>query len=80
MNRNHFTHCLVGFAAVAGLLVVSGVRAGTLVYLAAVLACPLMMIVMMRGMAGGHGHAASDHPDRRHTTRNDSTEPAERTR
>lgn len=32
-----------------------------LLYLLLVLACPVMMMVMMRGMHGGHGKAA-DHP------------------
>jgi hypothetical protein len=80
MKSNHLTHCLVGIAAAVGLLVVFGVQAGTLVYLAAVLACPLMMVLMMRGMVGGHGQAGCIHPDHQHTSRDASTEPAERTR
>jgi Protein of unknown function (DUF2933) len=30
-----------------------------------VLACPLMMIFMMRGMHGGHGHGERGNPARR---------------
>jgi len=80
MGSNHFTLCLVGVAAAVGLLVIFGVNAGTLVYLAAVLACPLMMVIMMRSMMGGHGYAGNDHPDHQYTNSDDATEPAERTR
>ncbi len=38
-----------------------GVPASTLVLLAVVLACPLMMIFMMSGMHGGHDHNGSAH-------------------
>ncbi len=34
---------------------------GGFVWLLFVLACPLMMIFMMRGMHGGHGHAHGGH-------------------
>ena len=56
MKRNHLTHCLVGLGAAVGVLVALGVQAGTLVYLAAALACPLMMVLMMGGMMRVHGH------------------------
>ena len=79
MKSNHFTHCLVGVVAAVGLLVVFGVKAGTLVYLAAVLACPLMMVFMMRGMMGGHGHDGRDHPDH-HRTGGGESQSTERTR
>lgn len=54
MRRDHFTYCLIGVAAGAILLVVGGVRADTLAVLAVALACPLMMLLMNRGKAGGH--------------------------
>jgi len=38
-----------------------GVPADTLVLLAVVLACPLMMIFMMSGMHGDHDHHGSEH-------------------
>ena len=40
-----------------------GVPAGTLAVVAIALACPLMMIFMMRGMHGGdnHRHGSGDH-------------------
>jgi hypothetical protein len=46
---------LVGAVAVAAVLVGLGVPAGAVVPLAIVSVCPLMMLFMMRGMAGGHG-------------------------
>jgi hypothetical protein len=55
MKNLHYGHCLVGVVFAAVVLVALGVSGGTLVVLAAALACPLMMIVMMRSMAGGEG-------------------------
>lgn len=56
------------FAVALALLIVGlvwlGVPASTLVFAAIALSCPLMMIVMMRGMHGGqsgHGHTTTDH-------------------
>ena len=63
MRSNHFTHCLVAIAATVALLVLFGVNAATLVYLAAVLVCPLMMVLMMRGMMGGDSHGGGKHAD-----------------
>ncbi|HEX7165534.1 MAG TPA: DUF2933 domain-containing protein [Acidimicrobiales bacterium] len=81
MVRNHLTHCLVGVVAAAALLVAFGVEAGALGYLAVVLACPLMMVLMMRGMMSGHGQgrAGRDHPDQSANGR-EATGPAERAR
>jgi hypothetical protein len=53
MNNLHFGHCLVGLALAAVVLIALGVSGGTLVVLGAALACPLMMIVMVRSMMGG---------------------------
>ena len=58
VQRNHVSYCLLGLGAGVMLVLAFGVQLGSLVYLAAVLACPLMMLLMMRGM-GGHGR--SDH-------------------
>ncbi|WP_149183563.1 DUF2933 domain-containing protein [Streptomyces sp. TRM49041] len=49
-----------GVAALVGVILVAaagfGVPASTLLFTALAVACPLMMIVMMRAMRGGGGH------------------------
>ncbi|MGW3938515.1 hypothetical protein [Streptomyces sp. NBC_00024] len=46
-------------------LVALGVPIGTIVLLAILAACPLMMMFMMRGMHGGGMHGGHDHTDNR---------------
>ena len=60
MSCNRMLPYLVGAVAVAAILAVFGVPLGSLLPFAIVLACPLMMFVMMRGMGGMHG-GAEDH-------------------
>jgi len=52
------------YAIAAAILVVGliafGVPANTLLFGAFVLVCPLMMMLMMGGMHGGHSHADTD--------------------
>ena len=60
MKHLHYSHCLVGVAIAAVLLVALGVSASTLGLLAVVLACPLMMFVMMRTMGDAHASAPHD--------------------
>ena len=60
MRCNRMFPYLVGAAAVAAVLAVLGVPLGAVLPFAIVLACPLMMIVMMRGMGGMHG-GGEDH-------------------
>ena len=55
MSRKHLVPCLVAVVVGAALLVAFGAEPGTLLYGAAALACPLMMIFMMWGMHGMHG-------------------------
>ena len=62
MTGKHLTPCLVGIVAAVGLLLAFGVQVGTLAALAAVLACPLMMLLMMRGMAGHHAGSGKADP------------------
>lgn len=62
MQARHFVPCLVLVSAAVALLLVGGVSAGGLATLAVVLACPLMMVFMMRSM-GGHGGGHADHKD-----------------
>jgi hypothetical protein len=56
MPLRHFVPCLVVAAAAAVLLAVAGVSPATLATLGAALACPLVMVLMMRSMGGAHGH------------------------
>ena len=51
-------------------------NASTLMLLLLVLACPLGMMLMMRGGHGGHGHSGHDHDDDAHPslTREHSTQ------
>ena len=61
---------------------------GGFVWLLFVLACPLMMIFMMRGMHGGHGHGGQGHAGHGgaagghscHGGGGDEEEPSEQTR
>jgi DMSO reductase anchor subunit len=64
---------LLGGAAVAAVLIAVGAPLAALLPLAFVLACPLIMFVMMRGMAGTH--TSEDHT--RHGSEHDPTRTAE---
>lgn len=76
MKRNQLTHCAVMLAAGVALLLAFGVPASSLLYLGVLLACPLMMFLMMRGMMGG-GHGAGCEHD--HTDGNAASHRSERT-
>ena len=52
MNARHFVPCLVVAAVAAALIGVAGVSSATLLTVAAALACPLVMVLMMRSMGG----------------------------
>jgi choline-glycine betaine transporter len=75
MNRNHLSWLvIVGVVAVA--LAVAGVPFGALLPFAVLLACPLMMVFMMKGMHGMHGggeshvgHGCEHDPTRTHGPR-----------
>ncbi|MGW3124079.1 DUF2933 domain-containing protein [Streptomyces sp. NPDC001107] len=54
-QRNYGLYAVAVAIAVVGALAL-GVPVGTLALLAVVLACPLMMFFMMRGMHGDGGH------------------------
>lgn len=68
-KRNYGLHGLALAGAFVGALAL-GVPAETLVLLAIVAACPLMMFLMMRGMRGGQNkanqHADETDPLRKH--------------
>ena len=71
MHSNRMVPLLVGAAIVAAVLIAVGAPLASLVPFAILLACPLMMFVIMRGMAGTHdqhedhtGHGCEHDPAR----------------
>ena len=76
MNSQRLAGYLVAFAVVVVGLVALGVPLGTLLLVPLVLACPLMMILMMRGM-GGMDHG-SQKASRQRRQRVEDVEPEER--
>jgi type III secretory pathway component EscV len=52
----HVKYMVLGAAALLALAVLAGVPLESALPLAILLACPLMMVVMMATMSGGHGH------------------------
>ena len=63
MTNLHLGHCAVGLVLAGVVLLVAGVSAGTLVVFTAALACPLMMVLMMRTMMGSHTGDPADRAD-----------------
>lgn len=70
-HSNRMTPWLLGAAALAAALIAFGVSLTWLLPLLIVLACPLMMFVMMRGMGSMHsgdeshsGHGCEHDPNR----------------
>ncbi|MGP4050640.1 DUF2933 domain-containing protein [Streptomyces sp. 2A115] len=65
-NRNYGLYAIAAAIALVGALAL-GVPLATMVWLAIVAACPLMMFFMMRGMHGGSGmpggHGPADRDD-----------------
>jgi hypothetical protein len=61
-TKRHFTYMLVAGVAVLGGLWAFGVSLSTAIPYAFLLACPLMMVFMMRGMDhGSMGHGSMGH-------------------
>ena len=54
-HRRMFPY-LFGAAALAAVLIAFGVPVASVLPFAVLLACPLMMVFMMRGMAGAHNN------------------------
>lgn len=54
-GMSHMKYMLLGGAGLFGVLLLFGVPLQNAVLLAAVLACPLMMVFMMGGDHSGHG-------------------------
>ncbi len=81
MNRQHLPLYAIAAAILIVGLVALGVPASALLYGAVALACPLMMILMMGGMRGGHEpaeqptreHGASEHRGDEDTDRHQLT-------
>lgn len=73
MDSKYFPY-LLGAAAVAAVLIAVGAPLASVLPFAIVLACPLMMIFMMKGMAGMHG-GNEDHTG--HGCEHDPTRTAE---
>lgn len=61
MHANHLKHMLIGGAAILAVLVLAGVPLATAATYALALACPLMMVFMMRGMNHGGNGEPHDH-------------------
>jgi hypothetical protein len=59
-HSNRYFPYLLAAAVVVALLIAFGAPLATLLPFAIVLACPLMMIFMMKGMSGRHG-GGEDH-------------------
>lgn len=59
-HSNRMLPYLLGAAVIAALLIAFGAPLASLLPFALVLACPLMMVFMMKGMAGMHG-SREDH-------------------
>lgn len=74
MQRNQLLTFLIAAAAVAAVLVIAGVPLAAFLPFALLLACPLMMIFMMRGMSGMAGR--EDHTG--HGCEHDPTRYADR--
>ncbi len=74
MHSSRYFPYLVGAAAIAAVLIAVGAPLASLLPFAIVLACPLMMIFMMKGMAGMHG-GGEDHTG--HGCEHDPTRTAE---
>ena len=54
MHKSHLTGCVVGILLALAVVRLTGGSAGGLGVLVAALICPVMMLVMMRSMMGGH--------------------------
>lgn len=61
MKRDNMPMFVLAGAVLVAALVLSGVSIGAVLYPLAILACPLMMIFMMRGMDHGGGHSGGCH-------------------
>ena len=81
MHSNRMFPYMVGAAALAAVVIAFGAPFATVLPFAVFLACPLMMFMMMRGMAGTHGqedHAGHGCEHDPHRTAESPTSPPQR--
>ena len=64
MQQSRWLPCLMLATAAAAILIVAGVSVASFLPFVVTLACPLMMLLMMRGMVGKHQPPAD--PSDRH--------------
>ena len=74
-HQNRMLPYLLGAAGVAAVLIAVGAPLVTLLTFAFVLICPIMMLMMMRGMSGGMHGGSEDHSG--HGCEHDPTRRAE---
>lgn len=60
VQHQRIARLCVGVALLGVVLFAAGVEVSRFLPVALALACPLMMLFMMRGMHGGHGSPADD--------------------
>ncbi len=72
MHHNRMPPYLLGAAAIAAALVIAGAPLAGILPFALLLACPLMMVFMMKSMSGNHD--SEDHTG--HGCEHDSTRDA----
>ena len=72
MKREQLPLYAVALAVLIVGLAYAGVPLGTLLVLPLILACPLMMLFMMRGM-GGMDHGGTNHDHDQPPTKNEDT-------
>ena len=78
--KSHYTHCAVVVVAGLALLLASGVQLGSLLYVGVLLACPLMMFFMMRGMMANGGQGAGAGHDHGEMDERTGDDPSQRAR
>ena len=73
MHGTSMRYLLVGAGALVVGLLIAGTSLLSLLPYALILACPLMMVFMMRGVGGPTGHGAEHTQDRPARDRDDAT-------
>lgn len=58
---SHLKYMVLGGLGLLAVALLAGVPLASALPLAILLACPLMMVFMMKGMHGGHGETTNEH-------------------